>query len=125
VLVLGFESADHALDIWMARALELCADHGGAWDDHAMAGPVAQREGAAGRWRDKFLRGPYYREHAIARGVMRDTVETAIPWSGFMDLYQNTKDRTRRAIREVTGHEGSVTVRFTHLYPDGPAPYFT
>ncbi len=30
VLVLGFESADHPLDAWMARALELCADHGGA-----------------------------------------------------------------------------------------------
>ena len=125
VLVLGFESADHSLDIWMKRALELCADHGGAWDDDAMARPTAQRGGAAASWRDKFLRGPYYREHAIARGVMRDTVETAIPWSGFMDLCQNTKDRTRRAIREVTGREGSVTVRFTHLYPDGPAPYFT
>jgi alkyldihydroxyacetonephosphate synthase len=25
----------------------------------------------------------------------------------------------------VTGRAGSCTVRFTHLYPDGPAPYFT
>jgi len=25
----------------------------------------------------------------------------------------------------VTGHEGLVTCRFTHTYPDGPAPYFT
>ncbi len=30
VLVLGFESADHALDPWMARAVELCRDTG-AW----------------------------------------------------------------------------------------------
>ena len=29
LLVLGFESADHPLDAWMARALELCRDHGG------------------------------------------------------------------------------------------------
>ena len=29
LLVLGFESADHELGPWMARALELCADHGG------------------------------------------------------------------------------------------------
>ena len=28
VLVLGFESADHALDAWQARALELCRDAG-------------------------------------------------------------------------------------------------
>jgi len=25
----------------------------------------------------------------------------------------------------VTGRPGQVTCRFTHLYPDGPAPYFT
>ena len=125
VLVLGFESADHPLDAWMGRALELCADHGGRWDEAALASPSAQREGAAGNWRERFLRGPYYREHAIARGVMRDTVETAIPWSGFMNLYQQVTDATRRTIREVTGREGTVTVRFTHVYPDGPAPYFT
>ncbi len=29
VVVLGFESGDHAPDAWMARALECCADHGG------------------------------------------------------------------------------------------------
>jgi alkyldihydroxyacetonephosphate synthase len=35
------------------------------------------------------------------------------------------KSETHRAIREVTGRPGSVTCRFTHIYPDGPAPYFT
>src|SRR5215475_1585004 len=30
ILVLGFESADHPLDPWMARALELCRDAGGS-----------------------------------------------------------------------------------------------
>ncbi len=34
-------------------------------------------------------------------------------------------EQTRRAIREVTGRSGTVTCRFTHVYPDGPAPYFT
>src|SRR5208282_5188526 len=29
ILVLAFESADHNVDAWMARALECCADHGG------------------------------------------------------------------------------------------------
>ena len=29
------------------------------------------------------------------------------------------------AIREATGLRGQVTCRFTHVYPDGPAPYFT
>jgi alkyldihydroxyacetonephosphate synthase len=27
-------------------------------------------------------------------------------------------------VREVCG-DGSVTCRFTHVYPDGPAPYYT
>ncbi len=125
ILVLGFESGDHALDAWMKRALELCADHGGGWDEQALKQKDAQRSGAAGNWRDKFVRGPYLREHAIARGVMRDTVETAISWDRFLELERKVKAATLKAIREVTGREGSCTVRFTHLYPDGPAPYFT
>ena len=40
-------------------------------------------------------------------------------------LHQHVKTETHRIIREVTGRPGSVTCRFTHLYPDGPAPYFT
>jgi alkyldihydroxyacetonephosphate synthase len=125
ILVLSFESGDHPLDAWMKRALELCADHGGKWDEEALTKKDAARTGAAGNWRDKFVRGPYFREHAIARGVMRDTVETCITWDRFLELEQKVKEATRKAIREVTGREGSCTVRFTHLYPDGPAPYFT
>ncbi len=33
-------------------------------------------------------------------------------------------ERVRSAVREVCG-AGTVTCRFTHVYPDGPAPYFT
>jgi alkyldihydroxyacetonephosphate synthase len=32
--------------------------------------------------------------------------------------------RTTDAVRRVCGG-GTVTCRFTHVYPDGPAPYFT
>ena len=32
---------------------------------------------------------------------------------------------TEEAVREVCGGEGRVFCRFTHVYPDGPAPYFT
>ena len=125
ILVLTFESADHDLDPWMNRALEICGDYGGEWDRDALAAEDSQRRGAAGNWRDKFLRGPYLREHAIARGVMRDTTESCITWERYMDFQAQVKDATLRAIREVTGRAGTCTVRFTHLYPDGPAPYFT
>ena len=125
VLVLTFESADHPLEPWMDRALQICGDHGGEWDRQALQEKDSQRSGAAGKWRDKFLRGPYLREHAIARGVMRDTAESCIPWDKYMQFQAHVKEATLRAIREVTGRPGTCTVRFTHLYPDGPAPYFT
>jgi alkyldihydroxyacetonephosphate synthase len=125
ILVLTFESADHPLEPWMNRALDICGDHGGEWDREALSEEDAQRRGAAGNWRDKFLRGPYLREHAIARGVMRDTVESCVTWDRYMQFQAQVKERTLAAIREVTGRPGSCTVRFTHLYPDGPAPYFT
>jgi alkyldihydroxyacetonephosphate synthase len=125
LLVLSFESADHPLEPWMDRALQICGDCGGEWDHNALAEEDSQRRGAAGNWRNKFLRGPYLREHAIARGVMRDTTESCITWDRYMEFQTRVKDATLRAIREVTGRAGACTVRFTHLYPDGPAPYFT
>jgi alkyldihydroxyacetonephosphate synthase len=125
VLVLTFESADHALEPWMNRELEICGDYSGEWDRATLTQKAAQRQGAAGNWRDKFLRGPYLREHAIARGVMRDTVESCITWDRYIEFQQHVKKATLQAIRDVTGRAGSCTVRFTHLYPDGPAPYFT
>ncbi len=125
ILVLGFESADHPVEVWMNRALEICAEYGGQWDDDALKGADAGSDTATANWRHKFLRGPYLRQYAVARGVMRETMETAVTWDRFPALLEYTKAETHRAIREVTGRPGSVTCRFTHLYPDGPAPYFT
>ena len=124
ILVLGFESADHPVDVWMNRALEICGDHGGIWDASVLKGD-ANADSSAKSWRDKFLRGPYLREYAIARGVMRETMETCVTWGQFARMREHVRAETLRAIREVTGRPGSVTCRFTHIYPDGPAPYFT
>ena len=33
-------------------------------------------------------------------------------------------EAAERAVREICG-DGRVTCRFTHVYPDGPAPYYT
>ncbi len=125
LLVLGFESADHPLDAWMARALECCADHGGAYDAEALGAPEGHRGGAAGAWRDAFLKAPFLREVLTPMGVMSDTFETAITWDRFEDFHRGIMAATRDAIRQVSGREGHVTCRFTHVYPDGPAPYFT
>ena len=123
VMVLAFESADHALDAWMARALECCADHGGA--PEPAAGPDAHRAGAAERWRTAFIRMPYAHEVLVPAGIVNDTFETAITWDRFEAFHDTIKAATAQAIREATGRDGSVTCRVTHVYPDGPAPYFT
>lgn len=136
LLVLAFESGDHPLDSWMARALELAADHGGSWDPDAVerslsAGDAGKddkgehRQGAAGAWRDQFLRAPYYRNFLTPAGVMVDTFETAVTWDQFDNLYQGVMERVGGVIREVCGGMGLLSCRFTHVYPDGPAPYFT
>jgi alkyldihydroxyacetonephosphate synthase len=123
IMVLAFESADHPVEPWMARALECCHDHGGALEQ--ADAHDAHREGAAGRWRNAFIRMPYARERTIMRAIVNDTFETAITWERFEGFHDSVKAATEQAIRDATGQAGEVTCRFTHVYPDGPAPYFT
>ena len=119
LLVLGFESADHPVEAPMQRALELVTDHGGT------VGRQRQGEGdSVGTWRDVFLRAPYLRDTFVACGVISETFETAVTWDRFEDLYRHAIDATERAVAETCGG-GRVMCRFTHVYPDGPAPYFT
>jgi len=125
VMVLAFESADHAVDAWMARALEICRDMGGSWDDTAAGRPDSHLEGAAGAWRNAFIRMPFFREFLVPRAVVMDTFETAITWDRFRRFHDAVKQATEQAILEATGAPGLVSCRFTHVYPDGPAPYFT
>ena len=135
LLVLAFESADHPLQAWMARALELLADHGGRWDADSVQRSMAaagggeeggeHRKGAAGDWRNQFLRAPYYRNYLTPAGIIADTFETAITWDRFEAFYAGVRERVGGAIREVSGAEPLLSCRFTHVYPDGPAPYFT
>ena len=68
---------------------------------------------------------PYAREHLVKRAIIADTFETAITWERFEAFHDTVKSATESAIREATGRSGQVTCRFTHIYPDGPAPYFT
>jgi alkyldihydroxyacetonephosphate synthase len=114
LLVLAFESADHELGPWMARALELCEDHGGR--------PAERSESdATGAWRDAFLQAPYLRDTLISAGIFVETFETAVTWDRLGDLVGTVKERAREAL----GGHGIVTCRLTHVYPDGAAPYFT
>jgi len=123
IMVLAFESADHPLDAWMARALEICGDFGGK--PEAPGGGDAHREGAAEQWRNAFIRMPFARELMTPRAILSDTFETAITWDRFETFHDSVKSATDNAILQATGRPGQVTCRFTHVYPDGPAPYFS
>ncbi|HEY1351707.1 MAG TPA: FAD-binding oxidoreductase [Ktedonobacteraceae bacterium] len=125
VLVLAFESADHPLDAWLHRTLELCADYAGQPVSADASQQDAHRSGVAGQWRERFLRMPWLREALAARSILSDTVETAITWERFAHLYTSVKEATAQAIQQATGQAGLVSCRFTHVYPDGPVAYFT
>src|SRR5260370_40212929 len=58
-------------------------------------------------------------------GVISEPFETAITWERFPALHARVMETAREAVREACGEGGSVFCRFTHVYPDGPAPYFT
>jgi alkyldihydroxyacetonephosphate synthase len=128
LLVLGFESADHPVGPWLERAAELCRDHGGdvpgglSLSDADEGG--ASREGAVGAWRSSFLRAPYTRDGLVQAGVIVETFETACTWDRFPALHADATEAVERVLAEVCGG-GWVTCRFTHVYPDGPAPYFS
>jgi alkyldihydroxyacetonephosphate synthase len=122
VLVLGFESADHDVERWMTMALEICGDHGGTWIPPTRRG-AGDRE-AVGSWREAFLRAAYLRDVFIAIGVLSETFETAITWERFPAFHERVIEEVTGALSEVCGG-GSVTCRLTHVYPDGPAPYYT
>jgi len=130
VLVLGFESADHPLDAWMQRAVECCRDAGGLVPDdavrtrHSDARSGGDRSGTAGAWRRAFLQAPYLRDTLVACGVIVETFETAITWDRFERFHLEVMAAAEDAVKRVCG-VGQVACRFTHVYPDGAAPYYS
>lgn len=127
VLVLGFESADVPQGPALEAALRLCTALGGT----VPKGPSVRDDREAGRaadaaetWRASFLKGPYLQDAMIQLGVLADTFETACTWRAFPALYEAVTTGVREALERRCGG-GVVSCRFTHVYPDGPAPYFT
>jgi len=108
-LLLGFESADHPVDAALHRAIEVCREHGGA---------VPDGESTVEEWRDSFVAAPYRRDALARLGVVVETFETACTWDRFGDLHAGV-------VAALAAAGAVVTCRFTHVYPDGPAPYFT
>ncbi|WP_246982344.1 FAD-binding oxidoreductase [Halorientalis marina] len=139
VLVLGFESTDHPVEDGLARAIAIAEDHGGDLpaepsyegphledsDDAGEDGGAGDdRGGSEGDWRSAFFEAPYQFNTLVSLGVIVDTFETAVTWDGFPALHEAVTERVTAAMDEQCG-TGFLACRFTHVYEDGPAPYYT
>ena len=129
LLLLAFESADHPLDAWIARAVECALDYGARIDDDAIVirseESTGAREGAAGSWRNAFIRAPYTRDAIVGLGMISETFETACTWDRFEALHETVTTAVLDTAEAAGAWPAVITCRFTHVYPDGPAPYFT
>src|SRR5262249_37760287 len=120
LLVLGFESAAIPVDGPMKAAVEIARDHGG---DPGEVRGSSQEGDSVSAWRGAFLAAPYVRDGFVACGILSDTFETAITWERFEGFLETVKEAVEKRATEICG-EARVSCRFTHVYPDGPAPYF-
>jgi alkyldihydroxyacetonephosphate synthase len=140
LLILGFESAHHPVNAAMDVALEMARAHGGAPNSPPTGRkrpnggrdkPTGGEDGGVGAWRGAFLLAPYLRDTFVACGVLSETFETAVTWDRFEEFHASVMATARKAVAEVSGvsAEGPgaprISCRFTHVYPDGVAPYFT
>ena len=131
VLLLGFESAHHEVEWPLSAALQIAQSHGGTCPkgprhtDRHLDASSSGSGSAAKQWKDAFFDGPYLQSTLISMGLLADTFETCCLWSNFDALHHDIIQGMRAAMKEVCGKAGLISCRFTHVYPDGPAPYYT
>jgi alkyldihydroxyacetonephosphate synthase len=128
LLVLGFESGEVPQSARMREALEIAVDAGGKVVERA-GNDTSEPGGAAGpgpaeRWRKAFIEMPYEWNALLGLGLINDTFETAITWERWPEFDASVRAAVGRALAEICGG-GNLACRFTHVYPDGPAPYYT
>ncbi|MGB5703542.1 MAG: FAD-binding oxidoreductase [Polyangiales bacterium] len=126
MLLLGFESERYPQKDAMAKALDVCREHGGRYNRRKVMHTESRvRSGAAGNWRNNFIKAPYIRDIMARKGMVTETLETAVTWDQFESFHQSVIDAAQRAFDAHCRGRGLITCRFTHIYPDGPAPYYS
>ena len=135
LLIIGFESDQLPQDENIRAAVAIARDAGGIIDesDIRISSPETRsdesagdtgRQGAVGAWRNAFLGAPYQRNITTGLGLVAETLETAITWERWPAMDEMVRGALQETLDRVCGG-GSVSCRFTHVYPDGPAPYYT
>ena len=131
LLVLGFESTDHPVGDDLARAVAIAEAHGGTCpdgrtiEDRSSGETESDRDKSKeGSWRNSFIEAPYRFNALVSLGVLVDTFETAVTWERFPALHDALEQNVGDAMDAACG-TGFMSCRFTHVYEDGPAPYYT
>ncbi len=127
LVIIGFESAELSQRGPMAQAVGMARDQGGHIPDEEIArddgdGRPTGRGGAVGAWRDAFI--PRGGGLDAGLGMVGGTIETSITWDRWPEFDHEMRAAFRKVLDEACGG-GTVNCRFTHVYPDGPAPYYT
>ena len=127
LLVIGFESAELSQEWPIRSAVEIARAAGGTIDDADViiadgTGEPTGRRGAVGAWRDTFI--PHGMGLSAGLGMVTGTFETAITWDRWPDFDAEVRESAMKALQEVCGG-GTLNCRFTHVYTDGPAPYYS
>ena len=127
LVIVGFESAELSQRSIIDDAIDIARGCGGQISDSEIRiddghGEPTGRGGAVGRWRESFVTvDPGV---ATSMGLLADTFETAITWDRWPEFDNSVRERMNEVLGEVCTH-GELSCRFTHVYPDGPAPYYT
>ena len=127
LLIIGFESAELPQGWPVQQAVDMARDAGGSVDDADImisdgSGEPTGRGGAVGAWRDAFI--PSGGGLTAGLGMVGGTVETSITWDRWPEFDAHVRGEMMKALNEVCGG-GTLNCRFTHVYTDGPAPYYS
>ena len=119
-MLLAFESPNVPVEAPLAQGLSLLADHGGRREEEA----AGERSLAGERWRSSFIRAPYFADAIIGMGLVVETFESAVGYTGFERLDQEVRASIARVVARRAAR-AMVSCRVTHAYSDGLAPYYT
>jgi len=128
LLIIGFESADVPQGAYVKEAVNIAREFEGQIEDDEVRiddgnGKATGRDGAVGAWRQSFIGVNAGVSNGI--GLLADTFETSITWDRWPQFDAHVRDRVGAALRETLGDSARLSCRFTHVYPDGPAPYYS
>jgi alkyldihydroxyacetonephosphate synthase len=128
LVIVSFESAELSQRHDISAAVEIARGAGGIVADEDIKvddgqGTPTGRGGSVGAWRDAFIGVDPGVDTSL--GLVADTFETAITWDRWPSFDAAVRERVTGALREVFGPTAELSCRFTHVYPDGPAPYYT